>query len=177
VGGDFGDRFDTCYLCQNNKYKRVFIEFTSGSEEPSEDNTLTGATSGASATVAQVGSTATVNVHLYSGTWAGGDAAGHLELKSYASSDADSYNRWGTENENLNSTATNNVMTLSGYGHTKVYALLYPEDSLVDIDSGKYAGRKLCVAHANAFLPRQAMDDVELDLTEDEREGGDDLNS
>lgn len=50
------------------------IDFTSGSTEPSEGDTLTGATSGATAVVQRV--------VRQSGTWSGGDAAGYLVLRS-----------------------------------------------------------------------------------------------
>lgn len=165
--GEYPVKYGNCYLCSANKYKRVFLEFTSGSSEPSSGETLTGATSSASGVMADT------KMYLYSGSWAGGDAAGCFELKNFSA--CDSYNRWGSDSENLNSTASNNVMTLKGYGHVKVYAMQYPDDALVEIDTGKYAGKKLCVAHAAAYMKRQSMDDAEIDLEEDEREGSPDL--
>lgn len=72
------------------------VAFTSGSEEPAYEDTVVGATSEATAAVAYVS--------LSSGTWAGGDAAGTLYVRTVS----------GTfEAENLNiSGGTENVMTI-----------------------------------------------------------------
>jgi len=74
------------------------IAFTSGGTyEISEDDTITGATSGATATVKRI--------ILTSGTWAGGDAAGTLVLYSQSGN---------LEAENLDVGANSNVATIAG---------------------------------------------------------------
>lgn len=74
------------------------IAFTSGgTHEVLENDTLTGATSGATAVVKRI--------ILSSGTWAGGDAAGTFVL----------YSQSGTfQSENLNEGANSNVCTIAG---------------------------------------------------------------
>lgn len=74
------------------------VAFTSGgTTEISDGDTITGATSGATATVTKVLKT--------SGTWAGGDAAGYLYLASQT----------GTfQAENLNVGASSNLATIAG---------------------------------------------------------------
>jgi len=158
-----GSKYDSCYLCSPNKYHRVTLEFTSGSVEPEEDETLTGAESSDTGIV--------VSVQLYTGSWAGGDATGQIELSGCTGISDIQYLLWGTEDEVINgSVGGDNILTLDGYGHRKTYGMLYPDELLVEIDTGKYAGRKLCIWHANAFLKRQALDDAEIDLSEDLRE-------
>lgn len=74
------------------------IAFTSGgTTEIEEDDTITGATSGATATVKRI--------IVTSGTWAGGDAAGTLVL----------YSQTGTfQSENLDVGASSNLATIAG---------------------------------------------------------------
>lgn len=74
------------------------IEFTSGgTTEIAEADTITGATSGATAVVKRI--------QLTSGTWAGGDAAGWMIL----------YTQVGTfQAENLNVGASTNLATIAG---------------------------------------------------------------
>jgi len=161
-------KYDTCYLCSANKYKRAQFSFTSGSTEPEEDETLTGATSADTGVV--------TTVKLLKGTWAGGDAVGYVEMKTLTGTDT--LSRWGSEDENVNgSVGGNNILTLDGYGHVKIYGLLYPDSLLVDYDGESYAGKKLCVWHAQAASGRDALDEAEIDITEDDREEGPDLQS
>lgn len=82
------------------------IEFSSGgTTEIVEGNKITGATSGATAYVE--------GVSLYSGTWAGGDAAGILFLKDVS----------GTfQAENLNVGAGSNLATIPGAPRACTYA-------------------------------------------------------
>lgn len=72
------------------------VPFTSGSEEPSSGDTIDGATSAASGTF--------MFAVVTSGTWGGGDAAGHLFLKSVSGT-------FQSENLDING-GTTNVMTI-----------------------------------------------------------------
>ena len=75
------------------------VAFTSGSEQPANGDTLTGATSTETCTV--------MFTVLTSGTWSGGDAAGTLFVTSASGA---------FQSENLNNTTsgTDNVMTIGG---------------------------------------------------------------
>lgn len=74
------------------------LDFTSGSEEPSVGDTLSGATSSATAVVQQV--------ILTSGTWAGGDAAGRVIVNGQSGT-------FQSENLDNDDTTTANVMTIA----------------------------------------------------------------
>lgn len=74
------------------------VAFTSGSEEPTNGDTIDGATSGASGTF--------MFAVLTSGSWGGGDAAGTLFLKSVSGT-------FQSENLDING-GTANVMTIGG---------------------------------------------------------------
>lgn len=75
------------------------LDFTSGSNEPAEGDTITGATSAATATVQRV--------VLQSGTWSGGDADGYLVLSGQTGT-------FVSENVDNTTQATANDFTISG---------------------------------------------------------------
>ena len=119
-------------MCGGPQYKRIEVKFTSGSTEPEEDDTVTGAESEDTGVVSEV--------ELVSGTWAGGDAAGYLEFDA-STGVADRL--WGTEDEILNAaTAGDNFATMDGYGIEKTYGLMYPLSYLA-----KYEGHYYCKEH------------------------------
>lgn len=85
----------------------LYIAFTSGSTEPSEGDAISGATSGATATIERV--------VLKTGSWGGGDAAGYLVLSGQT----------GTfQSENVDNTTTSavNVMSFGGDSSTVTMA-------------------------------------------------------
>lgn len=134
------EKWHTCHLCGGNQYKRVEVKFISGSTEIEEDDVVTGATSTDTGTVTEV--------ELTGGTWAGGDAAGYIELEDAVGV---SDRLWGSEDENLNggqSGAGNNFATMDGYGYEKTYGMMYPLSYLT-----KYEGKWYCRAH----LPFRAI--------------------
>jgi len=121
-----GEKWHTCHLCGGNQYKRVEVKFTSGgTKEVKEDDTLTGAASTDYGTVTEV--------ELLSGTWAGGDAAGYIEIEN-AVGVADRL--WGSEDEVLKTDASSNIATMDGYGYEKTYGIMYPLSYLT-----KYEGK------------------------------------
>jgi len=130
------EKWHTCHLCGANQYKRVEVKFIDGSTEIEEDETLTGDTSTDTGTVNEV--------ELVSGTWAGGDAAGYIELKNAVGV---SDRLWGSEDEDLTASG-GGTATLDGYGYEKTYGIMYPLSYLT-----KYEGHWLCKAH----LPFRAI--------------------
>ena len=149
------ERWHTCELCGGDTYNRIEFEFTSGSTEPTEGETLTGASSGATGVI--------TDVVLYKGTYAGGDAKGKIEMSTATGVDADALT-WGTENEDINgSTGGDNMMTMSGYGHQKTHGILYPMSFLIKRD-GKY----YCENHYNFKWYMHDKDEEIIDLDDEE---------
>ena len=126
------EKWHTCHLCGGNQYKRIEVKFASGDDEVEEDDTLSGLTSEDTGTVTEV--------ELVSGSWAGGDAAGYIELKD-ATGVADRL--WGSEDEELHiGDSANTVATMDGYGYEKVYGVMYPLSYLA-----RYEGKYYCREH------------------------------
>ncbi len=149
-----GEKWFTCRMC-GAAYDLVELSFTSGSTLPVEDETLTGATSGATAVVDFV--------KLTSGSWAGGDAAGVIWCTAPSAFDGDT-GHWGTEDEIINgSTAGSNCLTLDGYGNKKSFGRYYPESETIERD-----GVRLCTAHNQARWAFKDKDAQEVDISEEE---------
>jgi len=149
------EKWHTCHLCGGKKYKRIEVKFISGSKEPAEDDVITGNTSTDYGTVTEV--------ELVSGTWAGGDATGYLELKDAVGVDD---RVWGSLDEELiNSTEGDAAtMTLDGYGYEKVYGVMYPLSYLT-----KYEGKWYCKEHLRfRAIPRE-RDKQRIKVDENER--------
>lgn len=147
-----GEKWYNCELCGGQKYNYVELKFDSGSVEPTEGETLTGATSGDTMVV--------VSTQLLSGTYGGDDATGIVEGSSPTGVDDDG--DWGTDNEAINgSTGGDNMMTANGEGIQKTYGIMYPKSALVKRD-GKY----LCKAHYDAKYTSRDRDAYRMDLDE-----------
>lgn len=103
--------------------RRWSIKYDSGSFEPQPGDTITGATSGATATIEYITKS--------TGTWSGGDAAGTMYLRRLTGT-------W-TNNESVNDTteSQNNCLTIDG-----VITYISPESSTcADLaDDIKYVG-------------------------------------
>jgi len=125
-----GEKWDECVWC-GAKYKWVEVFFDSGSVEPTADETITGDTSEATGVVVED------SLVLFSGSWAGGDAAGVLMLSTPTGIDFDSGD-WGEDNETVTGgTGGANMFTLNTAGVRKMFGKLYPESELIERD-GKY---------------------------------------
>ena len=121
-----------CVLC-GGFFQQVEIRFDSGSVEPTEGETITGATSGDTGVVDEV--------VLESGTYAGGDAAGTISLNT--ATGVDSNGLWGTDDEALNgSTGGDDMMTLNDNGFQKSYGRLWPVSQMFFRD-----GKWYCAGH------------------------------
>ena len=146
------EKWHTCHLCSGDAYKRVEVKFTTGSTEIEEDETLTGDTSTDSGTVSEV--------ELVSGTWAGGDAAGYIELENAVGVDD---RLWGSEDETLTASG-GGTATLDGYGIEKSYGILYPLSYLT-----KYEGHWLCREHYNFRAIPKERDKQRIKVDESDR--------
>lgn len=138
-----------CALCGGELVKTCELQFDSGSVEPVEDETLTGATSGDTGVVD--------SVTLESGTWAGGDAAGTVYLSSLTGISED--DELFEDNELITgSTGGVNIMTVNGDGIVKSNGLPYPAG-----ETGLYKGKRYCTAHL-AFKQGQDKYNYKLNL-------------
>jgi hypothetical protein len=147
--------WDACDFC-GAKHIQVDLKFTSGSVEPTEDEVITGASSGSTCVF--------VEVVLLSGSWAGGDAAGWMKCSTPSAWDGDTQ-RWGTADEILNgATAGNNFATLDDLGEIKKYGHLHPKSELTDRD-----GKRLCIAHYNWYFGPRDRDAEIIEIREEDR--------
>lgn len=148
-----GEKYRPCVWCGNTS---VIYElaFDSGSVAPTVGETLTGATSGDTAVV--------VSSNLYSGTYAGGDAEGAIELSGGTGVDDNGY--IFSDNETLNgSVGGTNMLTAQGVGSRHVYGRLYPESELTERD-----GRLYCKEHYAWVFSVKDWCEQTVDVQEDD---------
>ncbi len=150
-----GEKWKSCRMC-GALMKWVDLAFDAGKVEPTADETLTGATSGATGIVE--------NVIKTSGTWAGQDAAGRIEMSSPTGIDAETLQAF-TDNELINgSVAGNYCLTADGAGNAKYTGILHPSSVMVEKDGGWY-----CKWHYKMKYGKEAIDDWVPDLSEGDR--------
>jgi hypothetical protein len=143
------DKWYDCYSCGPAR-KRVEMQFVSGSVEPTDGETLTGATSGDTGVVD--------SVELVSGTYAGGDAAGWIELKTYTGADMDEYRAFQADESINGSTGGDGMLTVAQYQPSvKITGRKYRES-----DTVVYKGRRYCRAHFNSFIRKDRLDEIRL---------------
>jgi hypothetical protein len=136
-GNSFGDYenagWRSCIVCGTAEFKGI-VYFDSGSVEPAAGETVTGATSGDTGVIEAV--------YLRSGTYAGGDAAGCLELTSATGYERENWTMF-QDNEALNgSTSGDDFSTVAGIGSVVVNGVLYPQDDMIE-----YQGQWYCRPH------------------------------
>jgi len=154
-----GEKWYACVKC-GAAYKMAEVWFDSGSTAPTADETFTGATSGDTGVV--------VDYQLYSGTFAGGDAAGVVTLKTLTGSSTDSDTLVETifqDDENLNgSTAGDNCMTVKGTPQVMKYGRLYPESQ-----TAIFRGKRYCSAHYRWHVNHILMDEAKITIDDGDR--------
>lgn len=156
-GGKGGVRYRPCHDCAPNVYNTVEFLFNSGSSQPTTANTLTAPDSSATGVVDKV--------YLYKGSWAAGNAEGVVRMKSATGVTGDTAGQtWGSDSETINSTISDNIMTMDGVGMQKTYGVLYPESPM-----GEFEGDWYCQWHLRARRKQDAIDKAELDLDESYR--------
>jgi len=122
-----GEKWYSCRLCGTEKTYLV-LKFDQGSVEPVEDEVLTGTTSGDTGIVVEVES-------LISGSWAGGDAAGYVWMKS--ATGLDSSERAFEDDEPVTG-STAAALVADGTGTTiRSGGITHPQHAIVEKD-GKY---------------------------------------
>ena len=150
------EKWKTCYHC-GTELLTCELKYDSGSVEPQEDETLTGATSGNTGVVTEVEDPIT-------GTWAGGDAAGYLTVKTPSGYDSEQLTMF-EDNELINgSTAGDNCLTCDGEGQIHMNALYYPKRLMT-----KYEGRWMCVWHYKWKSRLEELDKQRILISEEER--------
>jgi hypothetical protein len=162
---DLGQRWYPCVVCGTD-HQTIELQYITGSTEPSVDDVLAGATSGHGGIV--------VSVDLWSGTWAGGDAAGLIELSSpvgLSSQTADSNPFTAfTLSENIDNSTTEDTSVMAchatNYGQGKQYGRFHPENSII-----RYRGKNYCPWHFNYRFEREWREEERLrDVREDNTE-------
>ena len=151
-----GEKWDECCRCGPRVW-RALIHFDSGSVSPTVGETVTGATSTDTGVIA--------NVTLISGTYAGGDAVGVIEMTSPTGYDTVLLEIF-TDNETLNgSTSGVNFATVNKTGAVQVWGRLIPDSNLIE-----YEGRKYCAPHFEMKFRPQWKEDEKVDYDEGDRE-------
>ena len=150
-----GEAWHVCAYC-GNKYRKVDLTFDSGSAEPTVGETLTGADSGCTGVV--------VETVLYSGTYAGGDAKGVVELSSPTGLYSDNLKCFEDDEAINGSTGGNDMMTADGDGIVKKYGQFYPESQMKERE-----GKWYCLPHYTWYWTSKDRDDYEVDISEDDR--------
>jgi len=154
-----GEKFMDCCRC-GVRYKHAEVWFDSGSTEPTVGEVFTGATSGDTGVV--------VGTELYSGSWAGGDAAGVVTLSTLTgvSKDSDTLIETVFQNdEEINgATAGDSCMTVDGTPEVKKYGRMYPE-SLITV----FRGQRYCRAHFDSVWRKKLIDEQPFFIDEGDR--------
>jgi hypothetical protein len=148
-------RYRECAVCGMNEYWAV-LDFTSGSVAPTAGETLTGASSGHTGVV--------IEAQLYSGTYAGGDAAGRILLETITGKDMLQYSIFTAGEEANGSTGGAAMLTVTS-GTVKVNNRLSPEGETAVVDGVRY-----CKFHFDLRFPKQYLRDATIDTSgEDDR--------
>ena len=125
--------------------------FNTGSVEPAVDEVLTGGTSGHYGTV--------VSVELESGTWAGGDADGRVELKDVSGLNSDG--ECFTDTEAITGSG-GAALVADDEGWEQVYGVLHPESEMVLAEDGFW----YCKPHYHMRFDGKHLDEARIDIDE-----------
>jgi hypothetical protein len=147
-------RYRECAICGLNQYLAT-LDFSAGSVSPTVGETLTGATSADTGVV--------LEVSLWSGTYAGGDAAGRILLETITGWDRLQYSIYDASESITGSTGGVGMMTVEN-GTVKVNNRLSPEGETAVVDGVRY-----CRFHFDLKFPKKYLAEAVLDLDERER--------
>jgi hypothetical protein len=147
-------RYRECVQCGMSEYLAT-LDFLGGSVAPTIGETLTGATSADTGVV--------LEVSLWSGTYAGGDAAGRILLETITGWDRLQYSIFDEAELVTGSTGGAGMMTVDN-GTVKVNSRLSPEGETAVVDGVRY-----CRFHYDLRFPKKYLAEAVLDLDERER--------
>ena len=133
------------------------VHFYSGSVTPAEGETVTGASSGDTGTLARY--------VLISGTAAGGDAVGVMEFTSPTGYDLGNLEIFEKDELLNGSVSGDNFATATNKGAIQVSGRLIPEQDLVE-----YRGKKYCRAHFRFTYENDWKDEAGVNDDENDRE-------
>ena len=153
---DSGEKWDECVLCGSRLY-RAIVHFKQGAVSPTVGETVTGASSADTGVI--------INVTKTSGTYAGGDATGVIEMSSPTGYDSIQLDIF-TDEESLNGSTSGNAFCVAAYtGSVQVWGRLVPEKDLIE-----YHGKKYCRPHFLFTFRNDWTDEVRFDAKEGDRD-------
>jgi hypothetical protein len=147
------EKYHTCVKTGGSLYKTIQVKFNTGSSEPVEDEVITTASG-------DTGIVTDTSITLLSGTWAGGDAAGFLELSSPTGT---TDMLWGVDEE----AATGDsgaAFSLDGQGIEKTNGIPIPLSRLAF-----YKGKWYADVYYEAMARRDGLDEVMVNINENDR--------
>jgi len=158
-GKNLGEKWKSCYFCDQKWYSAT-LHFDAGNSEIQEDETLTGATSGDTGVVDKVTVT--------SGTWAGGDAAGYVDLVTPTGADTDTGDIFEDDELINGSVSGAGAVTANGDGIYQTNGILYPKKDMIF-----YRGLWVCRCHFEWYWQRKFWDvENQIDVAELEKDRG-----
>jgi len=153
-----GEKWKHCYYCDSLWYRAV-LNFDSGSVEPTVGETLTGATSGDTGVV--------TDSTLTSGTYAGGDAVGWVEMSDVTGADSEQGQVFQDDETINGSTGGSDIMTANGVGIYQQYGLIFPKKDMI-----KYRGQWHCTEHFEWRWKRTWDEENRMNLADLEKDRG-----
>jgi len=141
---NLSEKWKACYWCDKKWFKAI-LNFDAGSVEPTDGETLTGATSGDTGVVDR-----TV---LLTGSYAGGDAAGFVELTSPTGADSEQGTIFEDDELINGSTGGSGILTADGDGIYQQYGIIYPKKDMIF-----YRGMWICRWHFEWYAKRKIWD-------------------
>jgi len=150
-----GEKWKECVLC-HPLTKWVELHYYSGSVAPTVGETLTGATTSDTLVVA--------STTIFSGSVAGGDAAGIIQGTIYTGLDTETEDIFQADEPLNGSTGGSNMATVKWPGCFKNSGIIHPKSYLIKRD-----GRWYCKEHYPFKFHLEDLDDQEVNISENYR--------
>lgn len=155
-GKALSEKWGYCHFCDPVWY-RATLQFDSGDTEPTVGETLTGHDSDDTGVV--------TDSYLISGTYAGGDAVGWVEMSILTGQDLEQGTIFQDDEFVNGSTGGRNILTADGAGTVQRYGIPYPKKDLI-----KYRGRWMCRWHHNWYYKRKWDEENRINVAELEKD-------
>ena len=150
------EKWYECCLCGTKRIK-VLVHFDSGSVAPTTGETITGATSLDTAVVE--------GYTVYSGTVAGGDAAGVIEANTPTGYDSVNLEIFQNDEALNGSTSGNDFATVNKTGAVQISGRLVPESDTIE-----YGGKRYCRQHFRFKFEQTWKEEMDVGKGEGDRE-------